>query len=71
MRGKILEWNNDKGDKRIGLLVPDRQVKSLTSQGRGLVYMLDEDFNIKKNEKGGLELGVVTMSKAKCIGFQD
>ena len=70
MKGQILEWNNGKGYRR-GLLVPDKQIKSLTHQGRALVYMLDEDLNLEKNEKGGYVIGIVTLKDSKCIGFQD
>ena len=70
MKGQILEWNNGKGYQR-GLLVADKQIKSLTHQGRALVYMLDEDFNLEKNEKGGNVIGIVTLKESKCIGFQD
>lgn len=69
MRGQILEWNNGKGYRR-GLLVPDKQVKSLTRQGRGVVYILDEDLNIQE-DNGKKVVGIVTLSKTKCIGFQD
>lgn len=70
MKGQILEWNNGKGYRR-GLLVDDKQIKSLTHQGRALVYMLDEDLNLEKNEKGGNVIGIVTLKDSKCIGFQD
>lgn len=40
-------------------------------QGRALVYMLDEDLNLEKNEKGGNVIGIVTLKDSKCIGFQD
>ena len=70
MKGQILEWNNDKGYRR-GLLVADKQIKELTHQGRALVYMLYEDFNLQKNEKGGNVIGIVDLKKTKLIGFQD
>lgn len=70
MKGQILEWNNGKGYQR-GLFAADKQIKSLTHQKRGLVYLLDEDLNFKKNEKGQRILTVIELSKCKCIGFQD
>lgn len=66
-----MEWNNGKGYQR-GLLVPDKQVKQLTKQGRALVYMLDENFDLVKNEKGGNVIGIIpNIKEAKVIGFQD
>lgn len=70
MKGQILEWNNDKGYRR-GLFAADKQIKSLTRQGRIVVYMLDEDLNLQTNEKGGKIIGIVELKKTKCIGFQD
>ena len=70
MKGQILEWNNGKGYRR-GLLVADKQIKSLTHQGRALVYILDEDLNLEKNEKGGNVIGLVTLKETKLIGFQN
>ena len=70
MKGTILEWNNDKGYRR-GLFVPEKQIKSLTHQGRCVVLMLDEDLNLEKNEKGGNVIGIVDQKKTKVIGFQD
>lgn len=45
MKGQILEWNNGQGYRK-GLLVADKQIKSLTHQGRAVVYILDEDLNL-------------------------
>jgi hypothetical protein len=70
MKGTILEWNNDKGYRR-GLFVQDKQIKSLTHQGRLVVFMLDENSNLQKNEKGGNIIGIVDKNKTKVIGFQD
>lgn len=70
MRGTILEWNNGQGYRR-GLFVPEKQIKSLTHQGRCVVLMLDEDLNLEKNEKGGNVIGIVDQKKTKVIGFQD
>jgi hypothetical protein len=69
MRGQILEWNNGKGYRR-GLMVADKQIKSLAQQGRAVVYILDENLNIKITD-GKKEVALVTLSKTKCIGFQD
>ncbi len=73
MKGTILEWKNAKGENRIGLLTQGKQHTRLQAQGRAAVYLLDENYNLQKNEKGGLILAVVTMDRdrVKVIGFQD
>lgn len=70
MKGQILEFNNGQGYRR-GLMVAEKQIKSLTHQGRALVYMLDEDLNLQKNDKGGNVIGIFELKHTKVIGFQD
>ena len=69
MKGQILEWNNGKGYRR-GLMVLDKQIKSLTHQGRAVVYIFNGEF-LETNEKGGYVIGIVTLKNTKLIGFQD
>ncbi len=70
MKGVIIEWNNGKGYRR-GLIVQEKQIKSLLHQGRNLVYLMDEDLNLEKNEKGGNIICLVDKRNMKVIGFQD
>ena len=71
MKGQILEWNNGKGYRR-GLLVSGKeQPKALTRQGRALVYMLDENLNLQKNENGSNIGHIVTLEETKLVGFID
>lgn len=69
LKGTILEWDTAKGMKR-GLFIPDRQIKDLSRQGRGLVYLLDSDLNILR-ENGKKLVSLVTMNKCKVVGHQD
>jgi hypothetical protein len=69
MRGKILQWDNGKG-LRTGLYIPEKQVASLTKQGKGVVYILDDDYNIKIAD-GKKVVGMIELKNAKIIGFQD
>ena len=69
MGQKILEYNNGTGYRR-GVSVKD-QPKSLASQDRIMVYLLDEDFELVKNIKGGNVVALFVISKSTTIGFQD
>jgi hypothetical protein len=70
MKGQIIEWNNDKGYRR-GLLVAGETPESLVKQGRALVYILDENLNIQRDNEGKQLKGVVTLKNTILIGFQD
>ena len=69
--GQILEWNDGKGYRRGLLAAHKEQPASLRKQGRAIVYMLDEDNNLQKNEKGGNILHIVQIDKTKLVGFID
>lgn len=70
MKGQVLEWNNGRGYQR-GLLIPSKQIKTLTNQGRALVYLLDDNLELQKNENGGNIAKIVRIKETKCIGFKD
>lgn len=69
LKGTILEWDNGKAVKR-GLFIPNRQIKDLSRQGRGLVYELDSDLNIVR-DNGKKVVCLVTIEKCKVVGHQD
>jgi len=69
MKGTILEWVDHIGTNH-GLFVPDRQIKDLSRQGRALVYKLDADMNIIR-DNGKRIVCLVTMEKCKVVGHQD
>lgn len=70
MKGTICEWNNGKGYNR-GLMIEKNQIRSLLKQKRIVLLELNEDFTLKKNEKGGNIIAIVDQSRVKVIGYQD
>lgn len=71
--GKIVTWQNTKGETKYGIAYSKEQAAAFTNVKKVFVRHVLEDFTTKETdpESGKNVIGLVAMEKLKVIGYVD